>query len=142
LRDGGHIGYGAIIWGSNDERLWGFSKYIGIGSAYLAELWGVLEGLMYVRQLQFRFIELHIDSLVVVQTITSNGHTSWRGRFLLIGKLSFITPNVANRSANVLANYGCSMDAGISFFNVFPSSIKQLLLFEKVGNTTPRIVSL
>jgi ribonuclease HI len=151
-RDCGHIGCGGIIRGSDGEWLGGFSKYISIGSAYLAELWGVLEGLMYARRLQFCFIELHIDSLVVVQAITSNGHGSWKGRSLVeqIRRLLALDWQVvvhhsyreANQCADALANYGCSMDAGISFFDFCPSSIKHLLLFDMMGNTTPRVVSL
>jgi len=37
-RDGGHIGCGGIIRGSDDEWLGGFSKYIEIGRVYLSEL--------------------------------------------------------------------------------------------------------
>jgi len=69
-RDGGHIGCGGIIKGNDGEFLGAFSKYIGIGSAYLTGLWGVLEGLMYVRRFQFRFIEL------VVKDITLHEHAS------------------------------------------------------------------
>lgn len=60
-------------------------KYIGIEGAYLAELWGVLEGHMYARRLQFRFIEVHVDSLVVVMSKLSlqRGHGSLRGRSLV-----------------------------------------------------------
>ncbi|GAU18130.1 hypothetical protein TSUD_248310 [Trifolium subterraneum] len=81
-RDGDHIGCGGIIRGSDGEWLGGFAKYICIGSAYLAELWGVLEGFMYARRLQFRYIELHIDSLIVVKAIKSHGNESWKGRSL------------------------------------------------------------
>jgi hypothetical protein len=34
-----------------ESGLGGYSKYIG--NAYLAELWGVFEGLLYARRLRF-----------------------------------------------------------------------------------------
>ena len=66
---------------------------------------------MYPRRLQFRFIELHVDSLVVVKAITSHGHGGWRGRSLvekiiaclhLIGKLLFTTLTVKQTNARTL----------------------------------------
>lgn len=41
----------AVIYG---EWLGGFAKYTGCGSAYLAELWGVCEGLSYARRLNYK----------------------------------------------------------------------------------------
>jgi len=38
---------------------------------------------VYARRFQFRFIELHVDSLDVVKAITSHGHGSWRERLLV-----------------------------------------------------------
>lgn len=49
----------------------------------LVELWGVLEDLMYARRLQFWFIELHVDSLIIVKAITSHGHRSYGERSLV-----------------------------------------------------------
>ncbi|PNX57473.1 histone H2A, partial [Trifolium pratense] len=51
------------------EPVGGFAKGLGLCSAFVAELWGVLEGLKYVRRLGFRKVELHIDSKVVVQVV-------------------------------------------------------------------------
>jgi ribonuclease HI len=151
-RDGGHIGCGGIIRGSDGEWLGGYSKYIGIGSAYLAELWGVFEGLLYARRLRFQYIELHVDSLVVAKAIMSQGNGSWRGRSLVerIHRLLALdwevvishTYREANKCADALANYGCSMDSGIIYFDRCPSSISNLLLFDVLGNTTPRVISM
>ncbi|MCI64562.1 ribonuclease H protein, partial [Trifolium medium] len=70
-QDGGRIGCGGILRGSQGEWLGGFAKFIGHGNAFLAELWGVLEGLRYAWRLNFRKVELHADSLIVVGAITS-----------------------------------------------------------------------
>jgi hypothetical protein len=45
----GVIGCGGVIRGNMSEWLHGFSKIIGRGEAYIAELWGVLEGMRLER---------------------------------------------------------------------------------------------
>lgn len=42
----------------------GFARFLGSCSAYIIELWGVLDF-----ELRFRAIEFHIDSKVIVQNI-------------------------------------------------------------------------
>ncbi|MCH96339.1 ribonuclease H protein [Trifolium medium] len=73
---------GGLIKGSEGGWLDGFAKFVGHGNAYLAELWGVFEGLTHARRLNFTHVELNVDSLVVVKVITSNGCGSMIGRFL------------------------------------------------------------
>ncbi|CAJ2632916.1 unnamed protein product [Trifolium pratense] len=47
------------------------------------ELWGVFEGLTYARSFNFSHVELNVDSMVVVQAITTNGCGSMTGRSLV-----------------------------------------------------------
>ncbi|PNY08707.1 ethylene responsive transcription factor 1b [Trifolium pratense] len=71
--------------------------------------------------------ELHIDSLVV-KAIKLHGNESWKGRSCVekIHSLLALDWEVvihhsyreANQCANALANYGCSMDTGIIYFDV------------------------
>jgi ribonuclease HI len=42
-----------------------------ICNAYIAEFWGVLDGLKLAYERGFKIIELHIDSNVLVQTLQS-----------------------------------------------------------------------
>ncbi|MCI42746.1 ribonuclease H protein [Trifolium medium] len=44
-------------------------------SAFVAELWGVHEGLLYAWRLDFTAVELNIDSIAVVNAI-KNGRSS------------------------------------------------------------------
>jgi hypothetical protein len=46
-------GCGGLIRGCDGEWLGGFAKGVGLCSGFVAELWGVLEGLKYVRRLGF-----------------------------------------------------------------------------------------
>jgi ribonuclease HI len=47
--------------------LGGFAKNVGNCSVYVAELWGVLEGLRFAIRMGHNFLDLNVDSLVVVQ---------------------------------------------------------------------------
>ncbi|PNY15890.1 histone H2A [Trifolium pratense] len=81
--DDGHIGCDGIIRGGDGKWSGGFAKFIDQGNMYVAELWGVLEGLKYAKKLNFHRVELHIDSMVVVKAITSKGGGSTSGRSLV-----------------------------------------------------------
>jgi hypothetical protein len=48
----------------------------------LAELWWVLEGLLYAKKLQFMLVDLNIDSFLVVGTITFKRCSSPLGRLI------------------------------------------------------------
>ncbi|MCI21595.1 ribonuclease H protein, partial [Trifolium medium] len=51
-------GCGGLLRGSQGERLGGFAKCVGLCSAFVAELWGVYEGLRYAHRKGFRKVEL------------------------------------------------------------------------------------
>ncbi|PNX73149.1 hypothetical protein L195_g029047 [Trifolium pratense] len=51
------IGCGGIIRGSNGGWLGGFVKYVGHVTTYVAELWGVYEGLQVARRINFLRVE-------------------------------------------------------------------------------------
>jgi hypothetical protein len=96
-------------------------------------------------------IELHVDSLVVAKAIMSQGNGSWRGRSL-VERIRLLaldwevvishTYREANKCVDALANYGCSMDNEIIYFDRCPSSISNLLLFDVLSNTTNNVISL
>jgi ribonuclease HI len=49
---------------------------LGKGILYIAEHWGVLEGLELAKRMNFQAVELHVDSLVVVQALTDDSKGS------------------------------------------------------------------
>ncbi|GAU32220.1 hypothetical protein TSUD_278000 [Trifolium subterraneum] len=65
-------GCGGAIRDSNGVQKGGFAKKLGVCSAYVAELWDVLEGLRYARRLGFTKIELNVDSKVVTHVLYKN----------------------------------------------------------------------
>ncbi|MCI17069.1 ribonuclease H protein, partial [Trifolium medium] len=111
------VGCGGLICGSDGQWLGGFSKFVGSCSACVAEFWGVLEGFKYAWNLGFRFVELHIDSQVVVKMIQDDGIASsscWslvrRIRQLMEREWEIKIQHSyceANKCADMLANIGC-----------------------------------
>ncbi|KAK2403852.1 Polynucleotidyl transferase, ribonuclease H superfamily protein [Trifolium repens] len=78
-KDGHMARCGGIFRDSNGRWCGGFAKHVGSCSAFMAELWGVLEGLKYARSLGLQVIELNVDSLAVVHVITTGITTSSMG---------------------------------------------------------------
>jgi hypothetical protein len=66
-------GCGGVIRGIHGEWLGGFAKGVGLCSAFVAELWGVYEGLRQAYRLGFRKVELNIDSEAVVRVLKKKG---------------------------------------------------------------------
>ncbi|GAU23682.1 hypothetical protein TSUD_304570 [Trifolium subterraneum] len=65
----GRSGCGGVIRGSDGKWLGGFAKYIGRCSAFVAKLWGVYEGLKYVKNMGLAAVEVNVDSLAVVEAL-------------------------------------------------------------------------
>jgi ribonuclease HI len=150
-KDHGSAGCGGIIRGSHGEWLGGFAKGVGTCSAFVAELWGVFEGLKFAKRLGFMAIELNIDSSVVVQVIKTGRLNSSVGMTLVrnIQRLVNMEWEVrivhayreSNQCADALANVGCTLDREIIFYDDCPPHIRNLLRYDVMGITTPRLIS-
>jgi ribonuclease HI len=79
----GIIGCGGVIRGNEGEWLHGFSKLIGRGEVYIAELWGAFEGIKLARMMNFAKVEVRIDSVEVVNDITNNKASKLCGKALV-----------------------------------------------------------
>ncbi|CAJ2661468.1 unnamed protein product [Trifolium pratense] len=90
---GAIAGCGGVLRGNNVEWIFGFSKNIGICSAYVAELWGVLECLKLARLRGVTKIELHVDSHVVVKTLQSRSVGSPDARILVQSIMKMLALN-------------------------------------------------
>ncbi|KAK2422059.1 Polynucleotidyl transferase, ribonuclease H superfamily protein [Trifolium repens] len=145
-------GCGGLLRNSNGQWLGGFSRHLGTCNAYIAELWGVLDGLKLAYERGFKKIELHIDSNAMVQTLQSTRDGSVVGWRLIheIRRLLAMDWEVkichsyreANACADALANLGCDHGPGLHVYNQCPPRVSSLLLADVMGITTPRIISL
>jgi ribonuclease HI len=69
-------GCGGVIRGMHGEWLGGFAKGVGLCSAFIAELWGVYEGLHHAYRMGYRKVELDIDSMAVVSVFKNRRSSS------------------------------------------------------------------
>jgi ribonuclease HI len=139
-----HVGCGGIVRGSQGEWIGGFLKCVGRCSAFIAELWGVLEGLRYVKRLGFNKIELNIDLEAVVSC--SNRLFAKCCRDFKMMALDWEvevrhTYREANKCADVLANYGSMSSVDSQFFTYCPDFIEDLFVADNLGISTPRLIS-
>jgi ribonuclease HI len=145
-------GCGGVIRGCEGEWLGGFAKGVGLCCAFVAELWGVLEGLKLVRRLGFRKVELHIDSIAVVQVVKARSLKSALGVALVkqIWKLLDLEWCVeiahsyreANKCADAMASLGSTLKHELIVFDDCPSQLRDIYQADRMGVTTPRMIIL
>jgi ribonuclease HI len=143
-------GCGGVFRGKNGKWICDFSKALGACSAYVAELWGVFEGLKLARLCGFRKVQLHIDSWVVASTLALREGGTADGWSLLqnIRRLLELEWEIkirhsyreANKCADALVNMTC--DGGYSFmlYEHCPAQINLLFLADSISISTPHFV--
>jgi ribonuclease HI len=147
----GVIGCVGVVRGSVGEWVHGFRKIIGRGEIYIAELWGVLEGMRLARRMNFYKVEVRINSLGIVKDINRKQAYKMCGRALIRKivdllehdwEVIFKHNREANHLADALAKHSFLVKDDISFFQDCSGFCKQLLDADEQGITTPRSVSL
>ncbi|KAK2361139.1 heat shock 70 kDa protein [Trifolium repens] len=150
-KKGSSAGCGGVIRDSNGIWRGGFAKNLIIGSAYVAELWGVFKGLRYVRYLGFNRIEFNVDSIVVTQALYQFGYGRGRPlggslviciRYLLELDWKVVinhTYRKANKCADMLANnIGCTMDSNMIYYDTCPGERHIVTLADVLVIATPQ----
>jgi ribonuclease HI len=145
-------GCSGVIRGSHGEWIGGFAKNVGLCSAFVAELWGVLEGLRYIHRLGFNKVELSLYSEAVVRVIQNRRSASSLGSSVMkqIWRLMDVDWSVevshshreANKCADVMANIGCSLNYDVVFYDNCASQLAEIYAADLMGITTPRLISL
>jgi ribonuclease HI len=145
-------GCGGIV--RNDTGNWveGFAKALGDTTAYMAELWGVFEGLKLAKRRGVTKLDLRIDSEVIVKSLQARKNGSTMGCTLMkkIYKVLEDFQEVrithvfreANRCADMLANMGCSNIDNILYFEYPPVEVMQIVDDDYRGVSFPRLVSM
>lgn len=140
-------GCGAILRDFEGAWLGGFAKHLFVSSAYLAELWGALEGIKLAASKCFTSIELQMDSVAIVNCLNGADRGSIAGRQLVRRIRQFLScfANVhiihiyceANKVADELANLGCNYLEGSFTFESPPTIVKFLVDADVIGVSTP-----
>jgi ribonuclease HI len=138
-----------------DERgrwLDGFVKALGDTTTYMAELWGIYEGLKLAKQRGTMRIEVRTNSQVIAQSLKERRKGSRMGctlmqkvRSLLDGNWEVNINHVfqeTNRCVDMLANMGCDDTNGIEFFKNPPSRVVQIVADDIRGVSFARLISL
>lgn len=147
----GLAGCGGIF--RDDQGRWvrGFTKHLGLTTAFVAELWGVYEGLKMTRELGLSKLVVHLDSLTVVQSITRNEDGNSAGYMLLKNICDLIGMDwevwvthiyrEGNRSADILANLGCNPGTQHLEFEQVPPCLRNVLFDDFRGISIPHLVA-
>jgi ribonuclease HI len=145
-------GCGGVL--RSDTGVWieGFSKALGDTTAYMAELWGIYEGLCLARRREVTKLEIRTDSQVIAHSLQNQTDGSVMGsvlirkiRDLLNGPWEVKIIHIyreANRCADMLANMGSEGTSGIEFFVNPPVRVRQIVRDDVRGVAVPRLISL
>jgi ribonuclease HI len=111
------------------------------------KVWGVLEGLKLVRKLGFRKVELHIDSIAVVQVVKERRLKSSLDVALAKQIWTLLDSEwcveiahsyrEANKCADALTNLWSSLKREIIVFDDCPSQLKDIYQANRIEITTP-----
>jgi ribonuclease HI len=144
-------GCGGLLRRDNDMWVEGFSKALGDTTAYMAELWGIYEGLLLANRRAVERLELRTDSQTIAQCLKERAHGSMMGcallkriKSLLDGPWEVKIIHVyrkANRGADMLATIGSDGTSGIEFFDSPPSKVLQIVDDYIRGVSFPQLVS-
>ncbi|GAU30604.1 hypothetical protein TSUD_392950 [Trifolium subterraneum] len=145
-------GCGGLFRDEDGHWIRGFSKSLGSATAYVAELWGLLEGISIARSMGFNKLEVQMDSEIIVSIINKHGHGNVSGWSIIkkIRSLLSLDWSVkichfyreANRCADMLANMGCVHNHGTLIYNQPLTNLRQLLDDDNRGVSFLRLVAL
>ncbi|GAU38719.1 hypothetical protein TSUD_396480 [Trifolium subterraneum] len=145
-------GCGGVLRNENGTWIEGFTKALGDTTAYMAELWGIYEGLRLAQRRKMTRLELRTDSQVIAQRLQDQQGGSNTGctlmkkiRRLLDGPWEVKIIHVfreANRCADMLASMGSEGPIRIEFFTNPPLRVKQIVNDDFRGVSFPRLISM
>ncbi|KAG7564477.1 Ribonuclease H-like superfamily [Arabidopsis suecica] len=143
---------GGVLRNEAGEWCGGFALNIGRCSAPLAELWGVYYGLYIAWEQRITRLELEVDSVMVVEFLTTGIGDSHPLSFLVRLCYGFLSKDwlvrishvyrEANRLADGLANYAFSLPLGFHSFSSVPPCLDDLTRDDVFGPPRPRQVIL
>ncbi|MCH94985.1 putative non-LTR retroelement reverse transcriptase, partial [Trifolium medium] len=144
-------GCGGVLRNETGNWIEGFTKALGDTTAYMAELWGIYEGLRLAQRREVMKLELRTDSQVIAQSLQDRKRGSNMGcallkkiRSLLDGPWEVKIIHVfreANRCADMLANMGSEGPIGFEFFANPPPRVMQIVDDDIRGVSFPRLIS-
>lgn len=144
-------GSGGVLRDDVGRWICGYARALGTCSAYIAELWGVLDGLLIARDRGFSKIDVQVDSMIVMNQLSNSGPVSVSGAALVnrIRALLSLYWEVrfshcyreANSCADAMASIGCNQEVILCLYEFPPAIVSPLWLADFIGVSTPRVIS-
>lgn len=141
-------GCGGLIRDYGGRWICGFSRNLGDYNAFIAELWGAMEGLQLAVQRGFNCVEFQVDSQVVAGIIQGRNSASAAGwgliqrlKMLLLAFKEIKVRHIfreANMCADILAGLGCNSHFGMIVYEQAPVQLDQALHSDVIGVFTLR----
>jgi ribonuclease HI len=145
-------GCGGVLRDDKGSWIDGFAKALGDTTAYMAELWGIHEGLALAYRRRVMKLELRTDSQVLAQSLKERKNGSVPGCALMKKIIELLDGpwevqithvyREANRCADMLANMGSEGSSGINYFENPPTRVLQIVEDDARGVSFPRLISL
>ena len=133
-----------VVWsGMSKEWLRGFSRRLGCLNSFVAELWGLRDGLMVCKNMQLNAVNVQIDAMAVVQLLTRSTNNNLSVLPLIddCKKLISQIPHVqimhcyreANSCADSLASIGTVQERSFILYQDPPVDLLELLSSDRDG---------
>ena len=153
LDNPGMAGAGGLLRDSSGSWISRFSLSMGITTNNMAELGAVHQGLMLAWDLRFKFIQLEIDSMIVLIWLTTTTSNFPLDVFpLLCDSRNLIERawevqvhhvyHEANECADVLAKQGNHQQQLLEIYNTCPNLVYQCFVRDMVGLGSSKICPL
>ncbi|CAL1384891.1 unnamed protein product [Linum trigynum] len=141
---------GGILRDSDGDWLGGFCCKIGTGSAILAELWGIHQGLLTAWNQNTQFLILETDSKLAIELIRKREDPVHPHSTILTAIRRLMAQNwvvqlvhtyrEGNRAADWLSKHSLVYPFGTHELMNPPSQLQQILLEDTLGVSFPRMV--
>jgi ribonuclease HI len=128
----------------------GYAAALGPCSAFVAELWGIFEGMKLAKSRNIPRLEVQVDSTAVLQCLSSANNGSIRGRSLVRKIQGLMEQDIevqfkhvyreANKVADWLANLGCTLANGSIFYEFPPREVQALVDDDVSEVSTSRMI--
>ncbi|PKI56643.1 hypothetical protein CRG98_022955 [Punica granatum] len=148
----GPAGAGGVLRKEDGVWIAGFARHVGIATAIVAELWGVLSGLELAWELDYWHVLLDVDSLLVTRLIAGSRPGALQLRTIVREIRLWLERDwhvevshqyrEGNSVADWMARWSLSLPLGLHIQHTPPPKVRALLSGDIVGAALPRLCSI
>ena len=145
----GLAGCGGVVRDSHGEWISGFSRHIGTTNSFVAELWGLRDGLFMCSNLNIPFLIVEMDAKSIVEIFCKSGYVNdvispiLDDCRMLITKLQQVQFRhcfrQSNQCADALARLGANQDLDFRIFDSPPVDVSVFFEQDTIGLGSNRL---